>query len=59
MFLTIDMYPVYVQFVQEIVNECGGEPGKSDTIGLFKVVNYQECLQNLEPQFSTLTEINL
>jgi hypothetical protein len=56
--LVIDMDPVYVQFVQEVVNECGGEPGKIDTIGLFKVVNYLECLEKLEPHFSTLKEIN-
>ena len=56
--LAIDMDPVYVQFVQEVVNKCGGEPGKIDTIGLFKVVNYQECLQKLVPHFAKLTEIN-
>lgn len=43
---------------QEVVNECGGDTGKIDTIGLFKVVNYQECLQKLEPHIDKLIEIN-
>jgi hypothetical protein len=56
--LVIDMDQVYVQFVQVVVNECGGDTGKMHTTGLFKVVNYLECLEKLEPHFSTLKDIN-
>ena len=56
--IAIDMDLVYIQFVQDLIKECGGIPSKLYTVGLFKVENYQECLQKLEPHFSALTEIN-
>jgi hypothetical protein len=45
--LAIDMDPIYVRFVQEVVKECGGDPGKIYTTLLFKVVNDLECLEKI------------
>jgi hypothetical protein len=56
--LGINMDPIYVQSVQEVVKEGGGEPSEISNIPYYKVDAYKECLQKFDPYFADLKELD-